>query len=185
MRRMAISQITWQDVQQMPDDGNRYEAIAGELYVTPAPSYRHQKISQRIEQALLSLLEEPGLGSVVDAPFGVEFPATGEGVQPDILFVSKARRGIISDAEIRGAPDLVVEILSPTTARRDRGVKLKLYDRQGVAEYWVVDPDGNAVDVWRFGDETEFERFTEALPVRVGGESVGEIDLALIFRQDD
>lgn len=184
MLRMPISQITWQDVQQMPDDGNRYEAIAGELYVTPAPSYRHQKISQRLEQALLRLLEETGLGSVVDAPLGVEFPATGEGVQPDILFVSQARRGIISDAGIRGAPDLVVEILSPTTAHRDRGIKLKLYERQGIEEYWIVDPDGDAVDVWTFEDEPVFERFTDRLPVRATGEQVGEIDLSAVFRRD-
>ena len=84
MHSMALSQITWHDVQQLPDDGNRYEAIEGELYVTAAPFYRHQKISQRLEQALLRLLEAQGHGSVVDAPIGVEFPAAGEGVQPDV-----------------------------------------------------------------------------------------------------
>ncbi|MFQ5680420.1 MAG: Uma2 family endonuclease, partial [Gemmatimonadota bacterium] len=182
VERMALTQITWRDVQQLPDDGNRYEAIEGELYVTPAPSYRHQKISQRLEQALLRSLEEPGHGSVVDAPFGVEFPATGEGVQPDILFVSRALRGIIGDAGVRGAPDLVVEILSPTTAARDCGIKLRLYERQGVGEYWIVDPEAEEIEVWTFAEGPRAERFRDPLPVRLEGEAVGEIDRADIFR---
>ena len=98
--------------------------------------------------------------------------------------MSDARRGILADAELRGAPDLVVEILSPSTAHRDRGVKLKLYRRQGIGEYWIVDPDAAAIDVWRFGADPEYERFTERLPVSVGEEDVGEIDLAEIFRRD-
>ncbi len=122
MLRMALAQITWQDVQQLPDDGNRYEAIDGELCVTPAPSGHHQRISMRLTLLLHRLLVEPGLGELLYAPTGVEFPATEEGVQPDLLFVSNQRRGILADPWIRGAPDLVVEILSPTTAHRDRGV---------------------------------------------------------------
>ena len=181
---MPLPSITWQDVQQMPDDGNRYEAIEGDLYVTPAPTFRHQRVSWRLGKALDRLLEEPGHGVVVQAPFGVEFPATGEGVQPDFLFVSEARRGIISNASISGAPDLVVEILSPSTASRDRGLKLRLYERQGVREYWIVDPDENVVDVWRFGEEPAHERFEGTLPVRLGAEEVGVIDLEAVFVGD-
>ena len=195
MERMALSQITWQDVQQLPDDGHRHEAIAGELYVTPAPSLRHQRISMRLTLWLHHLLVEPGLGELIAAPVGVEFPATEEGVQPDLVFVSNARRGILADPWIRGAPDLVVEILSPTTAHRDRGVKLKLYGRQGVEQYWIVDPDAGAVEVWTFGAagpvapdtavaQPGFERFSDMLPVRLAGETVGEIDLAEVFRDD-
>ena len=181
---MPLPSITWQDVQQMPDDGNRYEAIEGDLYMTPAPTYRHQRVSWRLGKALDRLLEEPGHGVVVQAPFGVEFPATGEGVQPDFLFVSEARRGIISNAWISGAPDLVVEILSPSTASRDRGLKLRLYERQGVREYWIVDPDENAIDVRRFGEEPAHERFEGTVPVRLGAEQVGVIDLEAIFAPD-
>ena len=181
---MPLPSITWQDVQQMPDDGNRYEAIEGDLYVTPAPTFRHQRVSWRLGKALDRLLEEPGHGVVVQAPFGVEFPATGEGIQPDLLFVSEARRGIISNAWISGAPDLVVEILSPSTASRDRGLKLRLYERQGVREYWIVDPDENVVDVWRFGEEPAHERFEGTLPVRLGAEEVGVIDLEAVFVAD-
>jgi Uma2 family endonuclease len=181
---MALSQITWQDVQQLPDDGHRHEAIEGELYVTPAPSLRHQRISMRLTLILNRLLVEPGLGELFFAPVGVEFPATEEGVQPDLVFVSNRRRGILADPCIRGAPDLVIEILSPTTAGRDRGVKRKLYERQSVEQYWIVDPAAAAVEVWTFGEEPGFERFTEMLPVRLAGEAVGEIDLVEIFRED-
>jgi len=76
VERMALSQITWQDVQQLPDDGNRYEAIAGELCVTPAPSLRHQRISMRLTLLLHRLLVETGHGELFFAPVGVEFPTT-------------------------------------------------------------------------------------------------------------
>ena len=181
MHRMALPQITWQDVQQLPDDGRRYEAIEGDLYVTPAPTVRHQRISIRLERALFAILEGPGHGEILHAPVGVEFPPTEEGVQPDILFVSTARRGIIDEAWLRGAPDLVVEILSPSTASRDRGIKLRLYERQGVAEYWIVDPEAEVVEVWRFVDVREVERYADRLPVRLGRETLGEISLADIF----
>ena len=181
---MQIPSITWQDVQQMPDDGNRYEAIEGNSYMTPAPTFRHQRVSHRLAKALDEVLEQPGHGVVVPAPFGVEFPATGEGVQPDLLFVSNERRGLITDAGLTGAPDLVVEILSPSTASRDRGLKLRLYERQGVREYWIVDPDENAVDVWRFGEDPAHERLMATLPVRLGTEEVGSIDLGVVFTPD-
>ena len=181
MHRMALSQISWNDVQQLPDDGNRYEAIDGELYVTPAPSIRHQRISMRLTLILNGMLVEPGLGELFFAPTGVEFPVTEEGVRPDLLFVSNERRGILADPWIRGAPDLVIEILSPTTAHRDRGVKRKLYDRQGVSVYWIVDPDARAIEVWTFGAEPGHGRYTDVLPVTLAGEEVGEIDLAEVF----
>ncbi|MBI4513214.1 MAG: Uma2 family endonuclease [Gemmatimonadetes bacterium] len=97
--------------------------------MTPAPSRRHQRASHRLAVALHRLLEEPGYGEVYEAPFGVEFPGTEEGVQPDLLFVSKERLHIVGEDWIRGAPDLVIEILSPTTASRDREIKRKLYRR--------------------------------------------------------
>ncbi|WP_420448485.1 Uma2 family endonuclease [Candidatus Palauibacter sp.] len=82
---MQLTEGTWRDAQRMPDDGNRYEAIGGILYVTAAPKWRHQVVSKRLLMRLSELLEDPGHGEVVATP-GVEFPATGEGVQPDILF---------------------------------------------------------------------------------------------------
>jgi Uma2 family endonuclease len=181
---MALSQITWQDVQQLPDDGHRHEAIGGELYVTPAPTPRHQDIVLRLAIRLREILVEPGLGRLWVAPIGVEFPDTGEGVQPDIVFVSTARRDRIVEAGIQGAPDLVVEVLSPTTESRDRGVKRKLYERQGVSVYWIVDPEAGAVEIRTFGEDSAFERFTDRLRVRLGGTDLGSIDLAEVFRAD-
>lgn len=188
VRTMQRTESTWRDAQRMPDDGNRYEAIGGILHVTAAPKWRHQVVSKRLLLRLSELLEDPGHGEVVATP-GVEFPATGEGVQPDILFVSHERRHIVEEAGLVGAPDLVVEVLSPSTAERDRGVKRRLYERQGVREYWIVDPAENQVDVHRFGPGTGKgpalnlgpERFGRRLPVRLGDTQVGSIDLSTIF----
>ena len=168
----------------MPDDGNRYEAIEGDLYMTPSPSLRHQLVSWRLCSALDRFLVKTGHGVVLSAPFGVEFPATSEGVQPDILFVSRDRYEIVAESVVVGAPDLVAEILSPSTASRDCGIKRRLYERQGVQEHWVVDPNESVVDVWRFAEESAHERFTGTLPVRLGTDQVGEIDLKAVFSPD-
>jgi len=165
----------------MPDDGNRYEFIGGRLYMTPAPVTRHQRILGRLWSALLRILVDSGRGEVFSAPLLVEFPGTGDRVQPDLLFVSNERRAIIGEKQVLGAPDLVVEILSPTTAHRDRGIKLDLYARHGVRQYWIVDPGEDVVDVWRFADEPGRERFTGKLTVRLGPEPLGVIDLDEVF----
>ncbi len=166
----------------MPDDGKRYEAIDGDLYVTPAPSRRHQWVSGNLERALCRLLQDPGHGWVYHAPIGVEFPDTEEGAQPDIIFVSKARAEILVDEGIRGAPDLVIEIRSPTTAERDRTIKRKLYQRQGVAQYWIVDPDAETIEIWDFeSGATKPKAYTRTLPLHLAGRSTAAIELAEIF----
>ncbi len=165
----------------MPEDGKRYEAIDGEMYVTAAPSRRHQWISGNLEAALRELLQEAGHGWVYHAPIGVEFPNTEEGVQPDIIFVSRQSEKRLVDEGIRGAPDIVVEILSPSTADRDRSIKLKLYRRQGVTQYWIVDPDDGSVDVWDFGGGRGPKTYRERLPVKLGDLNAGTIDLIRIF----
>ena len=97
MERMSATRITWRDTLLMPEDGNRYEAIAGALYVTPAPTVRHQRVSKKLFTALVRLLEEAGYGEVLYAPVGVEFPDSAEGVQPDIVYVSRERSDIIGE----------------------------------------------------------------------------------------
>lgn len=183
---MPASEYTWEDVQKAPEDARRREAIGGERYISGPATVRHQRVRTGLMIELNRLLETPGHGEVLPGPVGVAFPETGEGVQPDLLFISRDRRGIVAEDEIRGAPDLMVEVLSPDTEERDRGIKRDLYERQGVGEYWLVDPGEEAVEVWRFGDsgaegEATHERQTERLPIRVGGERVGEIDLEDVF----
>lgn len=166
----------------MPEDGKIYEAIGGELYVSPPPKPPHQWVAAALFAALHDLLVRPGHGYLFFAPIGVEFADTEEGVQPDLLFIARERWGIVTEDWIRGAPDLVIEILSPRTARRDRTVKLDLYRRQSVPEYWIVDIDAKQIEVWRFAaGATAPERYAERLPVRLGERLMGEIELATIF----
>ena len=165
----------------MPEDGNRYEAIDGEMYVTPAPKTRHQWVTMSLVRELLPIFE-PGHGRLFTAPIGVEFLETEEGVEPDLVFASTARLKIVREDTIQGAPDLVIEILSRSTARRDRTIKLDLYRRQGVAEYWIVDADAKQVEVWLFAaGATEPERYTDVLPVRLHGQVMGSIKLTKVF----
>lgn len=135
------------DVRTMPDDRNRYETIAGELFVTPAPSLYHQAILSRLHLLLGGYVERHRLGHVWFAPVDVVFgPLTL--VEPDLVFVAAVRRSVLTEREITGAPDLVVEVLSPATARTDRGRKRALYQEHGVGEYWVVDGELRRVEIW-------------------------------------
>jgi Uma2 family endonuclease len=179
---MVTARITWQDAQLMPEDGKRYEAIDGELYVTAAPTPRHQRIVHALDVELHQLLEVPSHGRVYPAPVGVAFADSEEGVQPDLIFIATERLEIIGATEIHGAPDLVVEILSPSTADRDRTIKRKLYQRQGAGEYWIVDPAEESVEVWT-ATATTPDRYSDRLPVWAGGKIVGEIDLISLFQQ--
>jgi Uma2 family endonuclease len=131
--------LTYEDYLLLPNDGKRYQILDGELDVTPAPTTTHQKISMRLEHLLVGHVEEHGLGLVLDAPVDVVFDEKNV-VQPDIVFISNERLPLVEEAKIAGAPDLVVEILSPSTARVDRGTKSAIYARHGVRWYWLVDP---------------------------------------------
>ena len=150
---MQRTRRTYEDYLNTPDD-ERYELLDGELVMVPSPSFSHQDIALNLGWALKAFATERGLGSVSIAPFDVEFWDGNQRqvVQPDILFVSTARQGIITEANVQGAPDLVVEILSPSTESRDRGYKRELYARHGVSEYWLVDPDAQSVEVLSLGD---------------------------------
>jgi len=147
---MATTGITWQHVQQAPDDGKRREAIGGDLYVTPAPSVRHQAVSGRLERELRRILEDPDHGDVYDAPIGVAFPETGEGVQPDLLFVSRERLpGALPEGYLTVAPDLVVEVVSPSNAASAIQDKVLEYLDAGVRLVWVVDPKARTATTYR------------------------------------
>jgi Uma2 family endonuclease len=115
--------------------------------VTPSPRFNHQAISGRIHAAFIRYLDLHPVGEIAYAPLDVIF-SDYDVLEPDLLFVLNERRSILQDW-VRGAPDLVIEILSPTTTTLDRGPKLKAYARFGVSEYWIVDPEERAITVYR------------------------------------
>jgi Uma2 family endonuclease len=142
------SQLTYEDYLLFPDDGKRHEIIDGDHCVTPAPKTKHQKVSFNLTVAVGSFVKQRGLGLVLAAPSDVIL-SDDNVVQPDLLFVSTARANIVTEDNIRGAPDLVVEIISETTRKKDEVTKRKLYQRFGVQEYWVVDPELETVKIFR------------------------------------
>ena len=141
---------TYEDYCATADD-KRYELLNGDLMMVPAPNRKHQWVLGRLYVELDRFTQEHGLGEVYVAPFDVVLSDT-DVVQPDLLFISRAREHTINDENVRGAPDLVIEILSPSTADRDLGYKHDLYGRHGVLEYWVVDPMAETVAVHRQRD---------------------------------
>ena len=148
--------LTYADYLNTPDDDNYYELIDGELVMVPPPTIEHQRWSVKLSTKLDVLMEDTGLGEVFSAPTGVYLSET-EIVQPDLIFVSRERSHIIERAVIRGAPDLVVEILSPSTERRDRIVKREMYARHGVREYWLVDAGAKTITQLLMGAGPDFD----------------------------
>jgi Uma2 family endonuclease len=152
------ARLTYDDLVAMPDDGLRHEIIDGVHFVTPSPNLRHQELLGRLYLAIgLWLREHPGAGRVFFAPLDVLF-SRYDVVEPDLLFVAADRQDVLTAANVQGAPSLVVEVLSPGTRTRDHGIKRDLFNRGGVREYWLVDPDAQSITVYarssgeRFGD---------------------------------
>ena len=144
--------FTYEDYQHTPED-KRYELLDGELVMVPAPNLEHQRIGIRLGVLLHGFVQERGLGEVFHAPCDVVLSNT-DVVQPDLLFVSNERAHLLLGGDnVRGAPDLVVEILSPSTAGRDRTLKRALYAKYGVKEYWLVDSDARTATVLRLGED--------------------------------
>jgi len=138
---------TYEDYVKLPE-GAPYQLIGGELIMTPAPTPYHQRISRKIEFLLIEYVEKNELGEVFDAPIDVYFEET-ETYQPDIIFISKERLNIISETKIKGAPDLIIEILSPATAYYDLGRKYEVYEKNGVKEYWIVHPERKSIEIYQ------------------------------------
>ncbi|MBI5192128.1 MAG: Uma2 family endonuclease [Nitrospirae bacterium] len=145
------TRYTYEDYMKTPDDV-RYELIDGDLLMSPAPNIRHQIISGNINALIRSYVKDKELGTVFYAPCDVVLG--DENVfEPDILFISKQNSGIIADANIKGAPDLIVEILSPSTADRDLINKKRIYAKYGVKEYWIADPQEKTVELFILNNE--------------------------------
>jgi Uma2 family endonuclease len=152
---MAIQSrsLTYRDLQQLRETrAERLELIDGELYVTPSPTPLHQDISGNLYSLFRSVVLESGRGRVYYAPLDVQL-AENTVVQPDLIIVLLDRRPVLTDARVEGAPSLAVEIISPSTSVHDRVRKRNLYARNGVPEYWLVDPDEESVTV--FSDPRE------------------------------
>jgi Uma2 family endonuclease len=151
-----IRKLTYDDYVLIPEDGQRHEIIDGEHYVTPSPFLPHQDVSVELIWRFRSYLEEHPVGRIRHAPCDVVLSDT-DVVQPDLLFISNERAGIAASQKfVYGAPDLLVEILSESTHDRDEGVKLDLYERFGVLEYWIFHPAWKTVRVYRrTGDRLE------------------------------
>ena len=151
--------FTYEDFVNFPDDGKRHEIIDGEHYVTTSPSLKHQAIVANLIVSVATYLKANPIGFAVGSPLDVVFSELNV-VEPDLQYISRERFDVLTKQNVQGAPDLVVEILSPGTRRTDEITKRKLYERWGVQEYWVVDPELDAVKVYRrTGDR--FEKVAE------------------------
>jgi Uma2 family endonuclease len=139
--------LTYQDYQELPDDGKRYELHEGELSVTPAPSPEHQESLANLNDFIRQHVRTRGLGKVFFAPLDCILDDTTI-VQPDLVYLDASRLGELSKRGIEGPPTLVVEVVSPTTRRTDQVRKLQLYAKYRVPYYWFVDPEARAIDAY-------------------------------------
>jgi Uma2 family endonuclease len=151
----VIPKLTYEEFRQLPDDGKRYELIGGEVHLTPAPNTKHQCVVHNLDIALSLYVQKNKLGDVWEAPLDVRL-TENTALQPDLVFVSNARAGTIQEDWIAGAPDLVVEVLSPSTAAYDRATKLPIYAEAGVPEFWLIDSQAKTVEVLRLQGKKYF-----------------------------
>jgi Uma2 family endonuclease len=149
------------DIWDAPEDGKRYEVVDGDLYMTTAPDLDHQRPSMGLSGFIRWYLRTHPIGEIFAAPVGLILDDEN-GLQPDLVYVSKARAAILTRRGIRGTPDLVVEVLSPSTADRDRGIKLRRYAAAGVPHYWIVAPETHTLEAYRL------EEYTYQLTVTCG-----------------
>ena len=156
----AKKQYTYEDYEKLPE-GAPYQLIGGELVMTPSPVPYHQIISRNIGFELLKFNEQKKPGEVIFAPMDVYLSET-ETYQPDIIFISNERLNIIGDKKIEAAPDLVIEILSESTAYYDLKHKKRVYEKSGVKEYWIVDPMEKSIEVYE-NVNGEFKIFGQAM----------------------
>jgi Uma2 family endonuclease len=153
--------LTYDDFVLFPDDGKRHELIDGEHYVTPSPNVRHQQIQGDLFALVWNYLEARPVGRVFTSRLDVVF-SRFDVVEPDIVYLSYERANtVLTKANLQGAPELVIEIASPSTRQRDETIKRHLYERSGVSEYWVVDPEIDVVRVYRRTRDGGFDRAIE------------------------
>jgi Uma2 family endonuclease len=181
----AAMKLTYDDLLLLPDDRKRHEIIDGEHYVTPSPNLRHQVIVGNLHLVIATYLETHPLGRIFLSPLDVIFTEF-DVVEPDLLYVSHDRDDTLTGTHVRGVPELVIEIASKGTRRRDETIKRRLYERVGVSEYWIVDPKVDVVRVYRrvqrgFGRPEELSSNAGAVMTTTLLPGL-EIPLARIFR---
>jgi Uma2 family endonuclease len=140
--------LTYDDLVKMPDDGKRHEIIDGKHYVSPSPRLRHQVVAGRLYGGLFTFLESHPLGHLFIGPTDILL-SLHDVVAPDLVFVAREHEAILTEANVQGPPDLIVEVLSPSTRRVDELRKWRLYERAGVREYWIVDAKENRIKIYR------------------------------------
>ena len=150
----APRKLTYQDFLRFPEDGKRHEILDGVHVVSPAPFVRHQLLVVKLSSWLHVFVEKTRLGKVLVAPTDVLL-SKNDIVEPDLFFISASRAAILQEKNIQGAPDLVIEILSPSTRRRDLSTKRVRYELLGVLEYWVLDPERDTATVFRRAEEKD------------------------------
>ena len=185
----ADTRFTYDDFVLFPDHGKRHEIIDGEHYVTPSPNVRHQVLVGRLGFEIeLYLRANPGTGQLFLSPLDVVL-SHWDVVEPDLLFVAADQSAIMTEKNIQGPPALVVEVLSKSTRKRDAQTKRRLFERTGVREYWLVDPELDTVQVFRPSPEGKLPRVVEHVaedghvlttPLLLGC----AIDLRELFRKD-
>ena len=159
MTQVAPVQFTYEDFLLFPNDGKRHELLDGDHYMSPSPRTNHQKIALNLAVLIDVFLAAHPFGEIFCAPLDVVLSDL-DVVEPDLVYVSAAQTAIIGDDNIRGVPDLVVEILSPSSRKTDEVVKRKTYERHGILEYWIVDPELSMVKVYRL-DSGRYVRVAE------------------------
>jgi Uma2 family endonuclease len=148
VRDTVDRKLTYEDYLLFPDDGKRHEILDGEHYVTAAPYPKHQRVLGELHFWFKSFLREHRLGQVYFAPLDVLL-SRHDVAQPDLLYISNERMAVLTEKNVQGAPDLVVEVLSGSSRRLDERIKLARYGLCGVREYWIVNPSRNAVRIFR------------------------------------
>ncbi len=185
MNSAQFKPFTADDYFAIPEEGSKYQLIHGDLLVSPSPSTFHQLIITRLFIRLGCYVESRNIGTLFVAPFDVEL-SDFDVYQPDICFFSNARKHCIRKQGAKGAPDLIVEVLSPATAERDKGMKRRIYAKSGVDEMWIIDPEVSNLTLYRFRENPEFPvkvyLHTEKFSSPVFPEL--EIDLTQVLNQE-
>lgn len=173
------SRLTYDDLILFPEDGNRHEIIDGVHYMSPAPVPYHQVLSRELLVQLYAAFQSSGLGEVFSAPLDVQF-TENDVVEPDLIVVLKDNP-IVTDSRIIGVPDLLIEILSPSTSSRDRNLKKRLYESAGVSEYWIVDPDQKVVQQYQLQQQVYAEPIVCRERVKYHGVASAAVDLTNVW----